>query len=163
MSLQYPEEVFNVKEYYEGRSQSSIRGLLMLLLWRIINNNNTASLCLLDSFAVGTAACTHFANCIMFCLSLICCRADIHVLFICCTRLTPADQPRFPTLLESSRRANHRAAASPVASEYQPPGNGMLENYVLLTQFFSLDNISQEKYEVFNSRKQDACSRLFRL
>jgi len=33
----------------------------MLLLLRIINNNNTTRHCLFDSFAVGTAACPHFA------------------------------------------------------------------------------------------------------
>lgn len=84
--------------------------LLMLLLWRIINNNNTTRHCLFDSFAVSQLAqllvrILQFpprALCLLR-LALICCRADFyfHVLFICCTRITPPCSSiplsRFPT------------------------------------------------------------------
>jgi len=58
-------------------------------------------------------------------LGIICCRADFHVLFICCTRLTP----RSPIAIFYP---NHVAAALPVATECRPSGSGMkqIEDYI---------------------------------
>jgi len=62
-------------------------------------------------------------------LGIICCRADFHVLFICCTRLTP----RSPIPI---CYPNHGAAALPVATECRPSGNGMKQKHNMAVKLY---------------------------